>query len=261
MIGDSAVQSADLWLIDGRRGTSLPLTFERGLGGGLPVFSADGTRVAFSSSRDGVSTISQKLTSGTGTEEKLLDSNQGMVLSDWSRDGKFLAYTLLNSQSTDIWILPLAGDRKPFPFLNTPASESSAQFSPDGKWIAYTSDEGRAAGGGASQIYVQPFASELPNLSKRQISVNGGFAPRWRGDGKELFYFEGRKLMAAEIRTSGRDFEPAIPKVLFQAPPGEGRPNFAPSGDGQRFLLPVRVESEAAMPITLLLNWTGGIQK
>src|SRR5262249_53000201 len=174
---------------------------------------------------------------------------------------KFLAYSLLNSQSQHIWILPLVGDRKPFSFSNTPASEGAARFSPDGKWIAYVSDEGRAAGGGTRQVYVKPFGSESPNSSKRQISVNGGFAPHWRGDGKELLYFEGRKLMAAEIRTSGRDFQPANPKVLFEATPYAGPPSFAPSADGQRFLLPVPVESEAAMPITLLLNWTGGIQK
>jgi eukaryotic-like serine/threonine-protein kinase len=267
VIGDADVQSADLWLIDVQRGTSLPLTFERGLGDGQPVFSRDGTRVAFSARRGGVSTISQKSTSGTGAEEKLLESNNRIRLSDWSRDGKFLAYTvfpLLNSQSTDIWILPLAGDRKPFPFLNTPASESAPQFSPDGKWIAYTSDEGRAAGGRPSQVYIQPFAPESTNSTKRQISVNGGRAPRWRDDGKELFYFEGRKLMAAEIRTSGRDFEASIPKELFEPPESArsaGFPTFAVSPDGQRFLLPEQVESEAAMPITLLLNWTAGIQK
>ena len=261
LIGDYAVQSADLWLVDAQRGTSLPLTFERGLGGGSPVFSPDGTKVAFASSRDGVSTISQKLTSGTGAEEKLLDSNNRVSPLDWSQDGTFLAYSLLNSQSQDIWILPLAGDRKPFPFSNTPASEGAARFSPDGKWIAYVSDEGRAAGGGTMQVYVQPFRSESPNSSKWQISVNGGVTPHWRGDGKELLYFEGRKLMAAEIRTSGRDFQPAIPRVLFEATPYAGQANFAPSADGQRFLMPVPVESEAAMPITLLLNWTAESRK
>jgi dipeptidyl aminopeptidase/acylaminoacyl peptidase len=164
----------------------------------------------------------------------------------------------LDSQSArDIWILAMAGDRKPFSFLSTPASKTGARFSPDGKWIAYTSDEGRAVGGATSQIYVQPFAPESLNSRKVQISINGGIAPRWSDDGKELFYFGGRKLMVCEIRTSGNNLEPGIPKELFEAPPGRTPlTNFALSADGQRVLLPVLVEAESAMPISLLLNWT-----
>jgi hypothetical protein len=162
----------------------------------------------------------------------------------------------------DIWILPLAGDRKPFPFLNTPASERFGRFSPDGKWIAYSSDEGGPAGGGASQIYVQPFAPESRDSSRLAISVNGGLAPIWRDDGKELFYFEGRKLMAAEIRKSGGNLEAGIPRALFEVPlQNEVIRTFSVSADGQRFLLPLQVENEGPMPITLLLNWTAGIQK
>src|SRR5262249_1335151 len=155
-------------------------------------------------------------------------------VSDWSRDGKYLAYTVTDSQlRSDIWILPLTGDRKPLPLLNTPASERYLSFSPDGKWIAYSSDGGSATSGSASQIYVQPFAPEATNPSRWPISVNGGRAPRWRGDGKELFYLEGRKLMSAEIRTSGRDFEAGIPRELFTAPPEVSGPAiFAVSADG-----------------------------
>src|SRR5262249_51386756 len=150
---------------------------------------------------------------------KLLQSDQRMELFDWSQDGKYIAYGPGDFRvARDIWILPLSGDRKPFPFLNTPAAENSARFSPDGKWIAYTSDEGRAAGGGASQIYVQPFAVESTDSRKWQVSVNGGVAPCWRKDGKELLYIGGRKVMAVEIRTTGRSFEAGIPKELFELP-------------------------------------------
>ena len=186
-----------------------------------------------------------------------------MTPSDWSRDGKFLAYDVLDSQLRGgIWILPLTGGRKPFPLITTPASERSAQFSPDSKWIAYISDEGAATSAGTPQIYVQPFAAEATNPSRWPISVNGGLGPRWRGDGRELFYFEGRKLMAVEIGTSGRNFEAGIPKELFEAPPqGIGHSMLAVSADGQRFLLAVQVESDAAVPISLLLNWTSRTQK
>jgi Tol biopolymer transport system component/predicted Ser/Thr protein kinase len=262
VVGDFAVRNADLLLIDNQRGSSLPLTFGRGLGGVL-VFSPDGTSVAFSDRHDDVGTIVQKSTSGTGPEKKLLESHNLVMPTNWSRDGKYLAYTVLDSQSRgDIWILPLAEGRKPFPLITTPASETFAQFSPDGKWIAYISDEGGATSGGTPQIYVQPFAAEATNPRRWPISVNGGRGPRWRDDGKELFYFEGSKIMAVEIRASGENFEAGIPKELFEAPPpGTGNPMLAVSADGQRFLLPVQVESDAAAPITLLLNWTSRTQK
>jgi serine/threonine protein kinase len=263
VLGDIGQQSADLWLIDCQRGTQSRLTFARGLGGGSnPLFSRDGQTIAFASSRGGVNTIIQKSTSGTGAEEKLLESSNRLQLFDWSPDGRFLANgPLIRRSERGIWILPMAGDRKPFPYLNTPASESFARFSPDGKLIAYTSDEGRLAGGEASQIYVQPFAPESTNSRKWQISVNGGFGPYWRNDGKELFYFEGRKVMAVEIRTTGKNFEAGIPKELFEMPSGIVRTNPPMSADGQHFLLPVQVENEAAMPVSLVLNWIAGIQR
>lgn len=257
VLGEIGQGNADLWLIDGQRGTQLRLTRARGLGGGSnPLFSPDGKRIAFSSSRGDVSTISQIPASGTGAEEKIIESSTRLQLFDWSPDGRFLAY----GQSGRIWILPLAGDRKPFPFLNSPGLQSLARFSPDGKWIAYTSDEGRVAGAEPSQIYAQPFASESTNSRKLQISVNGGFAPYWRNDGKELIYLEGRKVMAVEIRTTGKNFDAGIPKELFEMPPGV-RWNSRPTADGQRFLLAVQVENEAAMPVTLKLNWIVGTQK
>jgi Tol biopolymer transport system component len=224
LIGDFPQRNADLWLIENQRGTSLRLTFERGLGFGPgPVFSPDGTKVAFSVLRNGVSVINQKSTSGSDADNELVKSNDRAIVSDWSLDGKYIAYTVLDPQSTgDIWILPLAGDRRPFPYVNTPASEEFCRFSPDGKWIAYTSDQGLAASAGSTQVYVQSFNPDSTNSSRWQISVNGGRAPQWRDDGKELFYVEGRKVMAARIRTSGKNFEAGIPEELFEAPPSMG---------------------------------------
>jgi Tol biopolymer transport system component len=263
VLGDFEWQNGDLWLIDSQRGTQSRVTFAGGLSGSRPLFSPDGNRVAFVSSHGGVNTISQKSTSGTGVEDKLLESSNQLVLYDWSPDGRFLAYAPFDSQSgRDIWILPLAGDRKPFPFLNTPASEGFARFSPDSKWIAYTSDEGRIPGGEAFQIYVQPFPPDSTNSRRWQISVDGGFAPCWRNDGRELFYFEGRKVMAVETRATGKTFEAGIPKKLFEVPSGTlTRLNPPLSADGQRFLLPVQVQNDAAMPVTLMLNWIATVQK
>jgi Tol biopolymer transport system component len=259
VIGDWPRRNADLWLLDGIRGTSSRLTFERGLDSAA-VFSPDGTKVAFASHRGAATTIYQKLASGSGAEEKLLEAKGRLQLGDWSQDGQFLTYYIVNEQmAADIWILPLAGDRNPFPFLSTPASERATRFSPDGKWIAYASDESRTTQAGATQVYVQPFAPGRTIPGKWQISVNGGSAPRWRRDGKELFYFEGRKLMTVNITTSDGTFQAGIPRALFETPPrNERSEGFEPSANGQRFLLPIGLQEEAAVPITVMLNWTTG---
>jgi eukaryotic-like serine/threonine-protein kinase len=260
IIGDWQRRKADVWLLDGMRGTSSRLTFDRGLAS-YPVFSPDGAKVAFASHHGGATTIYQKSTSGTDAEEKLVEANGRLEVGDWSRDGQFLAYTMSDARSpADIWVMPLAGDRKPFPFLTTTASESSPRFSPDGKWLAYVSDENRTTEAGARQVYVEPFAPGKTASGKWQISVNGGSSPHWRRDGKELFYVEGRRIMAVSITSSGGNLQAGIAKVLFEMPPQIQRfADFASSADGQRFLFPVTIQGDAAVPITVMLNWTIGI--
>src|SRR5262249_22210453 len=136
----------------------------------------------------------------------------GLFLSDWSQDGRFLTYTINDPESKrDVWVLPLDGDRKPFPVVRTAAQESFARFSPDGKWISYQSNES-----GNDQVYVQPFPPGAGASGKWQISVDSGVGGRWRADGKELFYFAGSKLMAVEVGSAGGSFHAGIPKVLFE---------------------------------------------
>ncbi|PYS32289.1 MAG: hypothetical protein DMG14_34910 [Acidobacteria bacterium] len=201
-----------------------------------------------------------KPASGAGSEELLLDTPEAKLPQDWSRDGQFILYQSSGAGGWDLWAMPLTDDRKPFPVVQTKFSEREGQFSPDGKWIAYTSDET-----GQSQIYVQAFPKPS---GKWQISVNGGVHPRWRADGKVIFYIGAdRQLMAAPVRiaANGQAVEPGTPVALFAtelpdtAVGPNTRPPYVVSADGQRFLVrqPAQREGATAPPITVLLNWKG----
>jgi len=142
------------------------------------------------------------------------------------------------------------GDRKPYPFLDREFDEPFARFSPDGRWVAYTSDET-----GTSEVYVREFQGSGRSW---RVSINGGSLPRWRRDGKELFYFSGEKLMAVDVKAGGSSFEPGVPKLLFEK---NGTRNYDVSGDGQRFLVAVPVEESSSEPITVVLNWTADLKR
>jgi dipeptidyl aminopeptidase/acylaminoacyl peptidase len=184
-----------------------------------------------------------------------LESPQVKVPLDWSRDGRFIIYRSTDPDSSmDLWVLPLSGDRKPFPFVRTPFTERDAQFSPDVRWVAYQSDES-----GRNEIYAQPFPG--PG-GKWQVSNAGGTQPRWRRDGKEIFYLspDGR-LMSAAVETApgSPTFKASPPVELFATSVlGISVPNrqqYAVSADGQRFLLNVPAENASVSPITVILNW------
>jgi Tol biopolymer transport system component len=164
---------------------------------------------------------------------------------------------------TDLWVLPLGDHKKPVPFLRTKANEFDGHFSPDGRWVAYGTDES-----GRPEVYVRPF---LPDASgeaisdagnKWLISNSGGYSPMWREDGKELYYIAlGRKLMAVDV-TTRPDFHAGVPKLLFQLPPDTGgNGNWAPSPDGKRFLFKVPKAPGGEMPFTVVLNWQAGLKK
>jgi hypothetical protein len=145
-------------------------------------------------------------------------------------------------------VLPLFGDRKPYPLLQTEFAEDEARFSPNGRWVAYESDET-----GTREVYVREFQG---SGGRRQVSAGGGLSPRWRSDGKELFYLSGGELMGVEVKTNGSSFEAGVPKLLFER--GFG---FDVSGDGQRFLIPVPGEESLSAPITVVLNWTADLKR
>jgi serine/threonine protein kinase/Tol biopolymer transport system component len=250
----------DVWLLDEGRNTSTRLTYEQ-VRASFPVWSADGSSVIFSSVRAGEVNLYLKQASGAGDERLLLKSSDVFkYATSSSRDGRFLLYTAENPKTkNDLWVLPLNGDRKPIPFLRTEFNESSGQFSPDGHWIAYTSDES-----GSDEIYVRNFSNgsaqgSWDTAGKWLISKRGGTDPRWREDGKELFYVASDgKLMSVDI-SAKPVLEAGTPKPLFQLPPGFIGGDVTP--DGRRFLIGVPVAQSASVPFTVVLNWQKIVKK
>jgi hypothetical protein len=196
----------------------------------------------------------QKVLSGTDQSEVLLKSSTPKGPEDWSLDGRFILYNNLDPKTNklDLWVLPLLGDRQPMPFLQTQFDERQGQFSPNGRWVAYVSDES-----GRYEVYVQSFPS--PG-GKWPVSNHGGTEPRWRRDGKELYYLAtDRKLMAVEVKGNST-FEAGVPKALFAPPPLQPGfhlvSNYDVTADGQRFLIRTLVKNPASEPIVVILNWT-----
>jgi Tol biopolymer transport system component len=201
--------------------------------------------------------IYQKLSDGSGPEELLLGGKgEDKFVDDWSTDGKFLVYDTLLPVGHRLFALPLVGDRQPVLLVNTEFISHEGQLSPNGRWLAYRSLEA-----GISQVYVQGFGldSSKPH-GKWQISTTGGELPRWRRDGKELFYHFGNTFFAVNVKTEGASFEAGIPKPLFDAATvtntivGGGTP-FAVTRDGQRFLVLSPVDEKVSAPIEVLVNW------
>jgi serine/threonine protein kinase/Tol biopolymer transport system component len=258
-MGTGSPQNVDIWIIDIARNVRSRLTVDPGTDVS-PLWSPDGTRIAFQGSRAGKAISLRQISSdGTGADELLLEGsgNFTMTPSDWSKDGRFIAYAPRSGGQSDIWVLPLFGDRKPFPLTRTPFRESSAAFSPDGRWIAYTTDED-----GRNNVYVQPFPG--PG-AKYPVSRDGGFQPVWRADGKELFY------VAADVSLTAVPIDPTSqipagpPQALFQfrsgAPQFDASQLYAVTKDGKRFLVNARSGQTSQSPLTVVVNWPATIQK
>jgi serine/threonine protein kinase/Tol biopolymer transport system component len=253
-----AQDNHDIWLLDGPRLSRF--TFDPGFDR-WPVWSPDGGNIVFDSDRKGVFNLYIKPSNNAANEQLLLESAYSKFASDWSRDGRFILYHSFGPQtSRDIWVLPLGGDRKPFVFLKTSFSEAYGTFSPDGRWVAYLSDQS-----GRNEVYVRPFAKTAADPStggagaEWQVSTSGGAYPRWRSDGKELYYIApDGKLMAAPITINGETLEPGAPVPLFQTRilgGGADAPGlqYDVSRDG-RFLINTILDEAA--PITLIQNWS-----
>jgi len=263
------VGGRELWQVELPRGVPSRLS----LGDKLemsPVWSPDGTRIVFGSGNKtngtriafgpgamGVATdLCEKPSSGVGKEETLFQSAAAKLPVDWSADGRFLLFESRDPGAKQkLWVLPLS-EGKPFPLLQTPFSETLGAFSPDGHRIAYVSDES-----GRPEVYVQTFPI---STAKWRISTAGGTQPRWRHDGKEIFYVApDSKLMAVSV-SAGAPFEAGIPAALFEvgAPPGTGvRHQYCVTPDGERFLVLRGTESQETPPITVVLNWTADVRK
>jgi hypothetical protein len=194
-----------------------------------------------------------KNSDGAQEEKSLLHDEIDKFPNDWSRDGKYILY----ARHTDLWFLNLP-DLKKSLFLKAPSVLRNGQFSPDGKWVAYASNET-----GKWEIYVTSFPEPR---GKWQVSVGGGEQPRWRGDGRELFYLSSDSKMMAVSVTTGANFEARTPVALFQATPRQPIPIFDlfvydVSRDGQRFLINTQVKQAESAPMSIVLNWTAKLNK
>jgi Tol biopolymer transport system component/tRNA A-37 threonylcarbamoyl transferase component Bud32 len=253
---DPRTRTWDIYVIDLARGAGSRLTFDPG-DDISPVWSPDGSRIAWGTKRDGAFQIYQKLASGIGQEELLLKADAPIYPDSWSADGRFLLYYRLDPKTRqDLWVLPLAGDRQPALFLQTPFTDTNGRFSPDGRWIAYTSDDQ-----GRYEVNVQPFPA---SGSKWQISTSGGQLPWWRSDGKELYYLSlDGKLMAVEVKPGG-SFEATVPRALFDLAPARalgGTRSYAVTAAGDRFLFITAREQTASSQFTVVTNWAAEVKK
>ncbi len=248
-----------IWLLDPSRGTTSRLISDEA-GAHLPVWSPDGSRVVFASSRWGGADMYSIRADSAGSDELLLRSPEkaGLFPTDWSLDGRLLLYQTMRLGQFDLRILPASRGQESEPFLETPANERHGQFSPDVRWVAYTSDES-----GSQEVYVRRFPG---GDGKSRVSTQGGAQPRWRRDQKELFYLglDGR-LMAVEVKIGTSTFETGTPRALFNtgitASFVDRRNQYLVTRDGLRFLVNVSVEDENSAPITVVLNWKAKLEK
>jgi len=238
----------------------LPTPFTFGpASNGFPVWSRDGTEIAFSSNRSGEGDLYSKAVSGRGSDRQRVPASDGYP-TDWSPDGRFLAYGSLRhsggSSRTELWIAPLSPGGKPYVFVKEGIKEPFARFSPDGQWIAYNSYES-----GVSRIYVAPFPE---GAGRWQVSTGDGYEPHWRADGKSLFYVGGDNVVyEAAISTSG-GFQVGAVRELFKVGdlPQTAEWHYDVSPDGTRFLFVVPAEGgPPSSSMTLVTNWTADLKK
>jgi Tol biopolymer transport system component len=260
---DPKTNQPDLWIADATRDSTSRLSYHPA-SEGIPIWSPTGDRIVFNSIRQDSRDLYWKSTVG-GEDELLLRSTKSKHPSDWSSDGKFLLFVQGNESEIawDVWVLPLTGDRKPFPVVQSPFVETHAQFSPDGRWIVYASDES-----GTRELYVKPFgggqaaSSDLPKTI--QITNGGGTQPRWRKDGRELFYIDQKeRILALPIKLEPK-IETGKPQPLFQV--RGGRPfhdilyQYDVAPDGQHFVFNVSPDGTVS-PITVVLNWDSALSR
>jgi Tol biopolymer transport system component len=245
--------SRDIWLVDQTRGNSRVTTDPSG--DLMPIWSPDGNTIVFASNRDGPSDLYRTASSGAGQPELLVKSSAVKHPSDWSLDGRVIVYESNDPKTSwDLWTLPVRSGGTATAFLQTEFAEGHGRLSPDGRWMAYVSNES-----GMNEVYVRPFPA---SSGKSKVSTAGGTGPRWRRDGKELFFVAAdRTLMSVSVQATPL-FRTSVPRALFDTRMSQnGEWAYDVTPDGQRFVISVPVGDPSPAPITIILDWTAALRR
>ncbi len=258
---DAETFSSDIWLYPVVEGTSSRFTFQ---GSDNAIWAPGGGRLAFESWN---TALYGKTAAGPENEAMLLGPmnrfdrsnplDDDRLLCEWSKDGRFLIYSQRDEKTGyDLWLLPVSGDRKPVAFQHAGHNEWCGTLSPDGRWIAYASDQS-----GRSEIYVQAFSAEGSGSARKWlVSGNGGHWPKWRRDGKELLYLGANRGVVAVEVTTGAGFQHGAPRVLFASGIRTPDARFDVTSDGARFLIPSAIPEASGEPAKVIVNWTKEIK-
>jgi eukaryotic-like serine/threonine-protein kinase len=244
--------SWNIWIYHLDRGTLTRLTFDND--NRDPLWTPDGKRVSYTSLRNGLYGLYWRPADGSGAEELLMNNKNWVFASSWSPDGHFLAFVEQDSKTgMDLWILPVGGDRKPYPFVNSTFREWFGEFSRDGRWIAYESNES-----GRSEVYLRPFPG--PG-GKWQVSTDGGARPEWSRDGRELFYFQNDKLMRVPVE-SGQALAAGRPELLFPCDCFDSGRYYEVTPDDKHFLLIQNAQPVSPVAqISVVLGWGAELER
>jgi Tol biopolymer transport system component len=247
----------DIWLYDLSGSRRTRVTFEPG-GPMAPVWSPDGRSIAFASMRNGHFDIYRKAIDGTSVEDLLYSDSDDKFPTSWSPDGKFLLFDRIGyKKPNSVWILPISVDRassKPLALAESASAEERAEFSPDGRWISWDSQES-----GQREVYLVPFGAKgVSRDGRRQVSASGGDGARWRRDGREIFYRQGRSLVAVTVNNGPHGIQFGEERPLFRSLSILG---YDVSADGQRFLLCLRTRQVTSLPLTVVQNWETVLRK